>query len=68
MTSIGQSQVRSTGSSEHAPLECPECGTVCNPQYDLQDGGASYLCTNSDEHADFRDLRFTIDEDGEVTW
>ena len=52
----------------HAPLECPECGHLCKPQYDLKDGGASYLCRKASSHSDFRPLRFRIDGDGEVYW
>lgn len=51
---------------KHANLECPECGVECKPERELREGGASYLCTNKDEHGDNRNLRFWIDEDGEL--
>lgn len=53
-------------STVHALLECPECGRLCRPRRNLKDGGVSYLCRNKNEHADFRDLRFRIDGDGEL--
>ena len=50
----------------HAPLECPECGKLCEPRRETPDGGATYLCRNTEGHADFRALSFAIDSDGEV--
>jgi len=54
--------------TEHASLECPDCGEMCQPKRNLKNGGASYRCTNSGEHGDHRPLSFKIDGDGEVTW
>lgn len=53
---------------QHAPLECPLCGTLCKPVRETKDGGAAYRCRNESKHENFRELSFTINGDGELRY